>query len=65
MLMKEFVSRFVSNDERSSLFTVLRQVSRLDTRVLKATSGMGWMEWPPVDDPDSPDGSGSLRVAQA
>lgn len=66
MLMKEFVARFVSSDENSSLFRTLRQVSRLDTRILKATSALGWMEWPPVDDPADPgDGSGSLRIAQA
>lgn len=65
MLMKEFVARFVSSDENSSLFRTLRQVSRLDTRILKETSGVGWMEWPPVDDPTSPDsGLGSLRAAQ-
>ena len=65
MLMKDFVSRFVSKDERSPLFDLLRRVSRLDTSVLKATSSMGWMEWPPVDDPDNPDGGSSLRIAEA
>jgi hypothetical protein len=61
MLMQEFVSRFTSNDEGSTLFEILRRVSRVDTRVLKATSVTGWVEWPPIDDP----GTSGIGIARA
>ena len=50
MLIQEFVLRFASKDEGSTLFETLRRISRVDTQVLKA-SVTGWVEWPPVDDP--------------
>jgi hypothetical protein len=62
MLIQEFVLRFASKDEGSPLFEILRRISRVDTQVLKATtSATGWVEWPPVDDPD-PSGIGIARA---
>jgi hypothetical protein len=61
MLMQEFVLRFASKDDGSSLFEILRRISRVDTQVLKATAPAGWIEWPPVDDPSSP-GFGIARA---
>ena len=49
MLMKEFVARFATKDERSFLFEILHRVSRLDPSVLQATTGdpaPAWVEWP-------------------
>jgi hypothetical protein len=53
MLMQEFALRFASKDEGSSLFEILRRISRVDTRVLMAAAPSGWVEWPPVDDPSA------------
>jgi hypothetical protein len=61
MLMKEFVSRFASKDEKSFLFEVLQRVSRLDPLAMLATDSAKWVEWPPSDDPS---GSG-FGVASA
>ncbi|MFL6236295.1 MAG: hypothetical protein ACJ76N_24400 [Thermoanaerobaculia bacterium] len=67
MLMKEFVARFSTQDEKSSLFEILRRVSRLDPSVLKASttdpsqSPSGWIEWPSANDPGNP----VFRAAQA
>lgn len=54
MLIGEFNSKFVSEEERGGLFEVLRRVSRLDTQRLLATETSRWGEWPPdgSDDPD-------------
>jgi hypothetical protein len=61
MLMQEFVLRFASKDEGSSLFEILRRISRVDTRVLMATAPAGWVEWPPMDDP----GGMGMGIARA
>jgi hypothetical protein len=64
MLMKEFVARFSTKDERSFLFEILRRVSRLDPSVMQATTtdpSPGWVEWPAVSDAAVP----ALRAAQA
>jgi hypothetical protein len=66
MLMKEFVARFSTKDERSFLFEILRRVSRLDPSVMQATAtdpsqSPGWVEWPAVSDTAVP----ALRAAQA
>ena len=57
MLMKEFVARYSTKDERSFLFEILHRVSRLDPSVMTASAGdpnPGWVEWPAVGDPSSP-----------
>lgn len=61
MLMKEFVSRFASKDERSFLFEVLRRVSTLDPYTLASTEPNVWSEWPPLSDPSCP-GLGAARA---
>jgi hypothetical protein len=66
MLMKEFVARFSTKDERSFLFEILRRVSRLDPSVMQATTtdpsqSPGWVEWPAVSDAAVP----AFRAAQA
>jgi hypothetical protein len=53
MLMQEFALRFASRDEGSTLFEILRRISRVDTQVLRATAPSGWVEWPPVDGPST------------
>jgi len=53
MLIDEFNSKFTSKQEKSRLFGVLRRLSLLDTRVLLASTELGWPEWPPIE------GSGS------
>lgn len=54
MLMKEFVSRFASKDERSFLFEILRRVSTLDPLAVTSTDPAVWSEWPPMGDASSP-----------
>lgn len=54
MLMKEFVSRFASKDERSFLFEVLRRVSTLDPHAVTSTDPNVWSEWPSMGDPSNP-----------
>jgi hypothetical protein len=61
MLMKEFVSRFASKDERSFLFEVLRRVSTLDTKALASTDPSVWSEWPAMVDSSNP-GLGAARA---
>lgn len=51
MLMQEFVTRFSAQNEKSSLFKALRQISRLDSRALLASSTVAWAEWPPITSP--------------
>lgn len=69
MLIREFNSRFVSEDERGGLFEVLRRVSRLDTQRLLTADAGRWGEWPPdgSDDPDGddPPSFGFTRLAKA
>jgi len=62
MLMKEFVTRFATENESSFLFEILRRVSRLDPAALQASASdpaPGWVEWP--NDGTVP----ALRAAQA
>ena len=55
MLIGEFNSRFVAEEETSFLFQVMRKLSLLDTQMVLAGEVQGWGEWPP-DDPNDPDG---------
>jgi hypothetical protein len=53
MLMQEFLKRFSTQTEKSSLFEALRRISHLDSRALLASttsdpSPVVWNEWPPV-----------------
>jgi hypothetical protein len=68
MLMKEFVARFSTKDERSFLFEILHRVSRLDPSALQASATdpsqnpATWgPEWPAVSDDTVP----ALRAARA
>lgn len=55
MLIREFNSRFASQEDGSFLFQVMRKLSLLDPRAVLATDAAKWGEWPPdSDDPDSP-----------
>ena len=48
MLIREFYAKFISEQERSRLFDVLRHVSRLEKRIFLASEeNPGWAEWPP------------------
>ena len=53
MLIEEFNSKFTSKQEKGRLFGVLRRLSLLDTRVLLATTELGWPEWPPINGSDT------------
>jgi hypothetical protein len=61
MFIQEFVLRFASKDEGSTLFEALRRLSQVDARALLASSTSAWVEWPPVDDP-STSGIGIARA---
>lgn len=63
MSIKEFNSKFMSNQEKSRLFDALRRVSRLEVRALLSSGEAGWAEWPPSE--DDPEGSGTFRLARA
>ncbi|HSG40057.1 MAG TPA: hypothetical protein VLE27_10505 [Thermoanaerobaculia bacterium] len=60
MLIEEFNSRFVAEEETSFLFQVMRKLSLLDTQMVLAGEVVGWGEWPP--DSDDPDGPGFTRL---
>jgi hypothetical protein len=69
MLMKEFIARFSTKDERSFLFEILHRVSRLDPSALQASAtdpsqdpSPGWgPDWPAMSDDTVP----ALRAARA
>ena len=65
MLMKEFVARFSTKDERSFLFEILHRVSRLDPSALQASTTdptPSWgPEWPAVSNDTVP----AFRAARA
>lgn len=57
MFIVEFNSKFVSQEEGSALFQVMRKLSQLDPGKIQEAEMGKWGEWPP-DSPDDPDGSG-------
>lgn len=64
MSMSEFGTRFAAKNETSFLFQILRRVGELDRKAMLANASPGWSEWPPVNDPADPAGSG-IGIAHA